>query len=476
MLQQVRHFVLPANELRYVRIRLEGDLSRFLPRDREDLTRSLREAAGDNRLFPLAASAGSVVVDFAGPSRAVERLLALGGNGQLAEILRRRVLSIALIHAMAAAHQSAEQELVPGFFSTSAPLLAPSAAGDKVALAGLLGITEHPTPFRFGIRFSGPSRESTGHREQAVESLGYFFDALATPDDDWWVNLGPGEYRRVLPDSLRRTGLGLALLDADLTLKRLTASLLHPSGELGRRFWGRVIERCGATADVEPHFRVWMVPKTGGIKVLCGTDDNDLYVSEALIELVSEEAHGQHVLPATASDTRSGGRVRSPTDQICWEIFAETVLPELRREVNSGLHFAKLRQAFRAMVLAAQCRKKWSTDSRYAPYFEDGLLARPLGMSIDWGAGDAGNFQYAPADPDRVQSTGRGIDEIVAKYKSEFDQGVFYVVRHETCPTSGQALVRSFFSGAAKLRPCSAPGEEREGTETPVRAGMATRC
>jgi len=51
------------------------------------------------------------------------------------------------------------------------------------------------------------------------------------------VNLGPAETDPVMPPSLRELEIGRVLLDADLLLKKLTASLLHPDSPSGRLYW-----------------------------------------------------------------------------------------------------------------------------------------------------------------------------------------------------------------------------------------------
>jgi len=79
------------------------------------------------------------------------------------------------------------------------------------------------------------------------------------------VNLGPAETDPVMPPSLRELEIGRVLLDADLLLKKLTASLLHPDSPSGRLYWPRCRTSCGcanraAPVGFELSFRLWMRP------------------------------------------------------------------------------------------------------------------------------------------------------------------------------------------------------------------------
>ena len=452
MLQQICQFVLPANDVGYCRIRLDADIKTFLPRDRERLMEHLRDAANDNRLFPLATTAGSVVVHVAGPKTAIERLCAPGSTDRLSQIVGQRVLSLGLVDRPELGTPPLVDRMAPGFQSNFAPRLQPSTAGDRVKMLGWDGTERHDRPFDFKVKFSKMSGVDDAFSKQALESLRYFFQALSVPPDDAWVNLGPGEYQRVMPETLRRTSLGATMLRCDLTLKRLTASLLHPTAECGRRFWSKVIDACGPLVPVEPHFRVWITPAKGRVGVAVSEDGNALDVTEAQLELRSEESHDNGLGRPSFLDPRSGGRPRQPTDEICWQAFKETVMPELHRELNFGMHFAEMRQVFCALVLACEFRRLWAETPLYRSRFDKkGALIAPVALSLCWPDGSRDEFSYSPTDPDCAAESAKAVDDVVSTYKAEFDQGLFYVVQRETCPQTQETLVRSFFSGAAVL-------------------------
>ena len=66
-----------------------------------------------------------------------------------------------------------------------------------------------------------------------------------------WVNLSPYEKDRIVPDAFGQTEMGRDLLAQDYMLKQLTASLMYPGEELGKKFWDNVYkeaqERYGTT-------------------------------------------------------------------------------------------------------------------------------------------------------------------------------------------------------------------------------------
>ncbi len=72
--------------------------------------------------------------------------------------------------------------------------------------------------------------------------------SLTVPEGDLWVNLSPYEPDRIVPQALGQTEMGRDLLAQDYLLKQITASLMNPEGESGKKFWERI---CGD----RPHFK-----------------------------------------------------------------------------------------------------------------------------------------------------------------------------------------------------------------------------
>jgi hypothetical protein len=80
-----------------------------------------------------------------------------------------------------------------------------------------------------------------------------------------WVNLSPYEKDRIVPESFGQTEMGRDLLAQDYILKQITASLIYPEDELGKKFWDRVYaeakKKFGTTdIPVNTFNKVWIVP------------------------------------------------------------------------------------------------------------------------------------------------------------------------------------------------------------------------
>ena len=54
------------------------------------------------------------------------------------------------------------------------------------------------------------------------------------------INLSPYEKNRISPENFGQTEMGRDLLAQDYMLKQITASLIYPEDEIGKKFWKRV--------------------------------------------------------------------------------------------------------------------------------------------------------------------------------------------------------------------------------------------
>src|SRR5258708_1578402 len=121
----------------------------------------------------------------------------------------------------------------------------------------LKGLKVHPNnPFRFEFildqgdeynrhpdkfnRHPDPERsEGEGSqsdlKSEATRLIKYFLASLTIPEKDLWVNLSPYEKNRIIPQSFGFTEMGRDLLAEDYMLKQITASLIYPEGETGKK-------------------------------------------------------------------------------------------------------------------------------------------------------------------------------------------------------------------------------------------------
>jgi len=84
-----------------------------------------------------------------------------------------------------------------------------------------------------------------------------------------WVNLSPYEKDRVIPSSFGLTEMGRDLLAEDYMLKQITASLIYPEDQIGKKFWKRVYEEAAkryktTNIPVNTFNKVWIVPEQSG--------------------------------------------------------------------------------------------------------------------------------------------------------------------------------------------------------------------
>ena len=113
----------------------------------------------------------------------------------------------------------------------------------------LKGIKVHPdNPFRFDfimdVRDGSPvpkkGEDTSPLHNESMKLIKYFLASLTIPEKDLWVNLSPYEKDRIVPESFGLTEMGRDLLAEDYMLKQITASLIYPEDEIGKKFWKRI--------------------------------------------------------------------------------------------------------------------------------------------------------------------------------------------------------------------------------------------
>src|SRR5580698_6569030 len=139
--------------------------------------------------------------------------------------------------------------------------------------AYLKGIVIHPEnalKFDFIIYKGDKPLTDAQKRVEYTKLTKYFLASLAIPDDDQWVNLSPYEKDRIIKDDFGKTEMGRDLLAQDYMLKQITASLIYPKDNLGKKFWDRVYaeaqEQFGTTnIPVNTFNKVWIVAQKASV-------------------------------------------------------------------------------------------------------------------------------------------------------------------------------------------------------------------
>ena len=103
----------------------------------------------------------------------------------------------------------------------------------------ITGITIHPDdPFKFNFIIDTGDNNLQGEelKKASQRLIKYFMASLTVPEEEMWVNLSPYEKNRIIADGLGKTEMGIDMLAQDYILKQLTASLMYPEDETGKKF------------------------------------------------------------------------------------------------------------------------------------------------------------------------------------------------------------------------------------------------
>ncbi len=294
----------------------------------------------------------------------------------------------------------------------------------------LKGLKVHPNnPFRFDfILDKGDSRLGNDQlKTESTRLIKYFLASLTIPEKDLWVNLSPYEKDRIIPQSFGLTEMGRDLLAEDYMLKQITASLIYPEGETGKRFWRRVYveaaKRFGTTnIQVNTFNKVWIVPEKA--VVFENAKAKTAYVVESRLKVMLEQ---DYLSLEKHEGIQSIASVTKNTNQIGSQIVREIVIPELTKEVNQDKNFSQLRQVYHSLILATWYKKKIK-DSILAAVYEN--RNKVAGVNND-----------DPKEKERIYE----------RYLEAFKKGSYNYIKEEIDPLTQQSVPRKYFSGGLTM-------------------------
>jgi len=326
-------------------------------------------------------------------------------------------LSFSLIFAPSAVQAQSILNLpIPG------TMVAPSPAFVPVLLKGMTIHPENPLQFDFIID-SGNTEFTTDEVKAESEKLvKYFLASMTIPKDDLWVNLSPYEDDRVIPDELGKTELGRDMLAQDYILKQLTASLMYPEKELGKKFWDKVYQKAEeqfgtSEIPVNTFNKVWILPESATVY----EHEQTVYVVNSWLKVMLDSDY-----QAMQYEKQEGSRkseVRSENLELQSSIIKEIIIPEIEKEVNQGEHFAPLRQIYHSLILA-----KW-----YKETIKNSLLSK---VYVDKNMTDGVNVEDETIK-----------DQIYDKYMQAYKKGVFNYIKEDYDRLSNEMIPRKYFSG-----------------------------
>ena len=302
-------------------------------------------------------------------------------------------------------------------------------------------------PFRFDLLLDkGESGLSGEGLQTEITRLSRFFIAsLAVPDQDMWVNLSPYEKDRIIPDAFGTTEMGKVLLEQDYLLKQTAAALTYPETSLGAKFWTEVYRRVNATygtSDVPVGMvnKVWIIPAQARVY----TKGDSVFVTHSELDVLTD---------ADYQALRKGKTVGSEEEsaRIYTAVYREMVLPELRREVNSGKIFAPVRQVYNALILATWYKRHWAQGVLGASYVGRNKVRGIDDVPLAWR------------------------NEVFERYVRSTHEGVYSYIKEEADGSSGDVLPRKYFSGGVMMTEMMLPGvyaENGDMSQVEVGSGM----
>ncbi|HAH19794.1 MAG: hypothetical protein A2Y00_10745 [Omnitrophica WOR_2 bacterium GWF2_43_52] len=205
-------------------------------------------------------------------------------------------------------------------------------------------------------------------KDKSKALMEYFQIGLSLPNDKFWVNLRPDAEDQIIDPELEKTDVGKIMLEADLQLKKDTASFTSPQTPEGKEYWDKLYKKAGELFGTEnitiPTItRPWIVP--GEIIIREGEDSGSTslttsaYIYKANMKVMLEQDHLQG----------TGGRVQGidysfkdprmkELNEYSSQLIRELIIPKLTKEVNISKRYAALRQVFFSLVMA-----RWFKDN-----------------------------------------------------------------------------------------------------------------
>ena len=332
-------------------------------------------------------------------------------------------------------------------------------------LKGLKVYADEPFRFDFimdkGDHNSAESASSDSGRQapnelnfEANKLIRYFLASLTVPEKDLWVNLSPYEKDRIITNEFGQTEMGRDLLAQDYLLKQLTASVIYPEGETGKKFWAEVYrkayEKYGTTdIPVDTFNKVWIVPEKAVVyektaenqpsaTTTQGAQSSVAYVVNAKLKVMLESdylASAKSGSCASAADCQQPAAPVSESQELGKQVLRDIVIPVLEHEVNEGANFAQLRQVYNSLILAAWYKRKVKASLLSAVYVD---RKKMQGIDVKSQASDVGNQTLDP-------------EVIWSQYVQAFKKGAYNYIKEEQDRYTGETVPRKYFSGGARF-------------------------
>jgi len=176
----------------------------------------------------------------------------------------------------------------------------------------------------------------------------YFFIGITLPNESFWVNLRPDSEDNIIDDYLARTDVGRILLEADLQLKKDTASYTSPQTPEGKEYWDKLYQKAGEifgseNISIPTLTRPWIVP---GEIIVREAQDN-AYIYKATLKVMLEQDYLKDSTVYSFKDERL-----KQLNEYSSQLIRELIIPKITKEVNTSKRYAPLRQVYYSLILA----------------------------------------------------------------------------------------------------------------------------
>ena len=291
--------------------------------------------------------------------------------------------------------------------------------------------------------------------DSTQELFNYFLTGLALPNDTFWVNLRPDAPDNIIDPLLEKTEIGKIFLEADLQLKKDTASYTSPQNPQGRQYWDKLYKKAGElfgseNITIPTITRPWIVPN----EVIVRETEDSAYIYKATLKVMLEEDYLKNYQqsnpnhqPLTSNYSFSGPRMKE-LNQYSTQLIKETIIPQLTKEVNSSKRYAKLRQVYYSLVLSRWFKQKYSRGSAVSGPQSAGQDTSYVKLI---NSRDLTNLaSHEPCDKQAYFQA----------YQKSFKDGEYNL--QETLPTPIGQSIRSYVSGGIVASPITFAGINAE--------------
>jgi len=252
----------------------------------------------------------------------------------------------------------------------------------------------------------------------------YFYIGLRLPNSSFWVNLRPDSADKTIDPYLAQTDLGKVLLEADVQLKKDTASYTSSQTPTGKEYWNKLYQKAeqlfgNQEVTIPTLTRPWIVPA----EIILRESQSDAYIYKATLKVMLEEDY----LKDSATYNFKDPRLKA-LNQYSSQLIRELIIPKLNKEVNSSKKYSNLRQAYYSLILA-----QW-----FKSRFKGGSLQGTIPTLID-------SYDLTSL----TSKTPWSKDTYFKQYQKSFKDGE-YNIKEQVSTPYGQAI-RSYVSGGIEL-------------------------